>query len=91
MVSSGKIAYSASAKQTYQAEVDSLMAKLNVALKNASRERQAQTMANSIVAAKKKDNPDMTKAEIKKANQTGSYCGSYRRWCKENAYRDYRS
>ncbi|MFR4579762.1 MAG: hypothetical protein ACLT76_09265 [Clostridium fessum] len=26
-------------------------------------------MANSIVAAKKKDNPDMTKAEIKKANQ----------------------
>lgn len=69
MVSSGKIAYSASAKQTYQAEVDSLMAKLNVALKNAPRERQAQTMANSIVAAKKKDNPDMTKAEIKKANQ----------------------
>lgn len=31
------------------------MAKLNVALKNAPRERQAQTMANSIVAAKKKD------------------------------------
>lgn len=69
MVNSGKIAYSASAKQTYQTEVDSLMGKLNVALKNAPRERQAQTMANSIVAAKKKDNPDMTKAEIKKANQ----------------------
>lgn len=69
MVNTGKIAYSASAKQTYQAEVDSLMAKLNVALKNAPRERQAQTMANSIVTAKKKDNPDMTKAEIKKANQ----------------------
>ena len=69
MVNTGKIAYSASAKQTYQAEVDSLMAKLNVALKNAPRERQAQTMANSIVASKKKDNPDMTKAEIKKANQ----------------------
>ena len=69
MISSGKIAYSASAKQTYQVEVDSLMSKLNVALKNAPRERQAQTMANSILAAKKKDNPDMTKAEIKKANQ----------------------
>ena len=69
MVNSGKIAYSVSAKQTYQTEVDSLMAKLNVALKNAPRERQAQTMANSIVSAKKKDNPDMTKAEIKKANQ----------------------
>lgn len=68
-VNTGKIAYSASAKLTYQAEVESLMAKLNVSLKNAPRERQAQTMANSIVAAKKKDNPDMTKAEIKKANQ----------------------
>lgn len=69
MVSTGKIAYSASAKATYQTEVDSLMAKLNVALKNAPRERQAQVIANAAVAAKKKDNPDMTKAEIKKANQ----------------------
>ena len=69
MVTTGKIAYSASAKAAYQSEVDSLMAKLNVALKNAPRERQAQTIANSIVAAKKKDNPDMTKAEIKKESQ----------------------
>lgn len=69
MVNTGKIAYSASAKRAYQEEVDSLMAKLNVALKNAPRERQAQTIANSVVAAKKKDNPDMTKAEIKKASQ----------------------
>ena len=45
------------------------MAKLNVALMNAPRERQAQVIANATVAAKKKDNPDMTKAEIKKANQ----------------------
>lgn len=69
MVNSGKIAYSASAKNTYQSEVDSLMGKLNVSLKNAPRERQAQTIANATVAAKKKDNPDMTKAEIKKASQ----------------------
>lgn len=69
MVTTGKIAYSASAKATYQPEVTSLMAKLNVALKNAPRERQAQTIANSIVDAKKKENPDMTKAEIKKAGQ----------------------
>ena len=69
MVNTGKIAYSASAKRAYQEEVDSLMAKLNVALKNAPRERQAQTIANSVVAAKKKDNPDMTKAEVKKASQ----------------------
>lgn len=69
MVSAGKIAYSSSAKATYSDEVKSLEAKLNLALKNAPRERQAQTMANAIVAAKKKDNPDMTKGEIKKASQ----------------------
>ena len=69
MINTGKIAYSASAKNTYQREVNSLMAKLNVALSNAPRERQAQVMANASVAAKRKENPDMTKAEIKKANQ----------------------
>src|SRR5574344_743991 len=69
MINAGKIPYSASAKAAYQKEVDSLDAKLNVALKNAPRERQAQIMANAIVAAKKKDNPDMTKSESKKANQ----------------------
>jgi len=69
MVTTKDIPYSASAKQIYQTEVDSLNAKLNIALKNAPRERQAQTMANAIVMAKKQDNPDMTKAEIKKAGQ----------------------
>lgn len=69
MMSTGKIAYSASAKATYQEEVDSLLAKLNVALMNAPRERQAQVIANATMAAKKQDNPDMTSAEIKKANQ----------------------
>ena len=69
ILSAGKVQYSAEAKKTYQAEVDSLKAKLNIALKNAPRERQAQTMANAVVAAKKQDNPDMTKAEIKKASQ----------------------
>ena len=69
MINTGKIAYSASAKAAYQSEVDSLDAKLNIALKNAPRERQAQIMANAKVAAKRKDNPDMTKGEIKKAGQ----------------------
>ena len=69
MVNTGKIAYSASAKAAYEPEVTSLMAKLNAALKNAPRERQAQVIANATVAAKKKDNPDMTSSEIKKANQ----------------------
>lgn len=69
ILSSGKVPYSASAKETYQAEVDALNAKLNIALKNAPRERQAQTMANAVVAAKKQDNPGMTSGEIKKASQ----------------------
>lgn len=69
MVTTGKIAYSSSAKATYQAEVDSLSAKLNVALKNAPRERQAQVIANAAVNAKKQANPDMTRKEIKKLSQ----------------------
>lgn len=69
MVTTGKVAYSATAKATYQKEVDSLNAKLNVALKNAPKERQAQIMANATVSAKKQANPDMTKGEIKKASQ----------------------
>lgn len=69
MVNTGKIEYSSSAKATYSDEVNSLMYKLNDALKNAPRERKAQAIANSVVEAKKKANPDMTKAEIKKASQ----------------------
>ena len=69
MISTGKITYSRSAKETYRQEYDSLMAKLNVAKKNAPRERQAQLIANTVVNAKKQDNPDMSKGEIKKASQ----------------------
>lgn len=69
MMNTGKIEYSAAAKATYRNEVSSLDAKLNIALKNAPRERQAQLMANAVVKAKKQDNPDMTKAEKKKIGQ----------------------
>lgn len=69
MVTAGKIEYSASAKKVYQEEVDHLMSQLNVALKNAPRERQAQALANTAVAAKKQANPDMTNKEIKKVSQ----------------------
>ncbi len=65
----GKIQYSPSAKKVYQAEVDYLNAHLNIALKNAPRERDAQLRANTIVKAKIKANPDMTSGEIKKASQ----------------------
>lgn len=69
ILSAGKIEYSSSAKKTYQEEVDHLMSQLNVALKNAPRERQAQVMANAAVNAKKQDNPDMKPGEIKKLSQ----------------------
>lgn len=61
--------YSSSAATTYKQEVDSLHAKLNVAAKNAPRERRAQAIANSQVKAKIQDNPDMDKKEIRKASQ----------------------
>lgn len=69
MVHTGKIEYSSSAKEAYKSEVASLTSKLNVSLKNAPRERLAQTMANAKVEARKKEYPDMTKAEIKKVSQ----------------------
>ena len=69
MINTPDISYSKDARQRYQREVDSLNAKVNVALKNAPKERQAQTMANAIVQAKRQANPDMTRKEIKKAGQ----------------------
>lgn len=67
--STGTLKYSASAKEIYQKEVDHLNSQLNIALKNAPRERKAQAIANSVVKAKKQDNPDMDKKDIKKASQ----------------------
>ena len=69
MVTTGKIQYSASAKAAYEPEVKSLMAKLNTALLNAPRERQAQLRANAEVNAKRAENKDMKPADIKKAGQ----------------------
>lgn len=69
MMSAGKIAYSASAKRTYQNEVASLDAKLNLANANAPKERKAQVIANAKIASMRQKYPDMTKAEIKKASQ----------------------
>lgn len=68
-ITSGKIAYSPSAKKTYKAEVDSLEDKLNKSLMNAPKERKAQLLANAEVAAKKKANPDMKPGDLKKASQ----------------------
>lgn len=69
MATTGKIAYSRTAKEAYKAEVDSLNAKLQETLLNKPRERQAQTIANSIINAKKQANPGMKKDELKKLSQ----------------------
>ena len=69
MVSTGKIKYSATAKNTYQPEVDSLMSKLNDSLLNATRERAAQRMTNAEIKAKKLADPNMKSGDIKKASQ----------------------
>lgn len=69
IANTGKIAYSKAAKDTYRAEYDSLMYKLNNALLNATRERAAQRKTNAEVEAKKLANPNLSKSDIKKANQ----------------------
>lgn len=69
-LATGKTTYSSSARATYQAEVDSLDAKLNVAASNAPKERRAQAVANSTVRAKVQDNPDIDKKELNKVKRT---------------------
>lgn len=68
-LNTGKIAYSASAKATYQEEVTSLNNKLTLAMSNKPKERQAQLIANSRIKAKKQEYPDLTKKELKKVKQ----------------------
>lgn len=65
-VNTKPIPMSESAKAVYAPQVKSLTHKLNVALQNAPRERQAQVVANTIVAAKKQNYPDMEKSDLKK-------------------------
>ena len=69
MVNTKDIPYSPAAKKEYAPQVNRLDAALNVALKNAPKERQAQTIANATVQAKKAAYPDLTKKELKKIGQ----------------------
>ena len=69
LISTPNYKYSTDSKNKYLEEVKSLDSKLNIALLNAPKERQAQVIANSVVAAKKKEYPDLTKKEIKKISQ----------------------
>lgn len=65
----GKVAYSSSAAKKYSDVVNTLKAKLNNALVNAPREREAQRRANAIVKAKTEADPNVTAGDIKKASQ----------------------
>ena len=79
IMSTGKIAYSKTAKEVYRKEVSDLNIKLNEALKNAPRERMANIKTAAEIDRKIKNimdaNPGMTRKEaskkldIKKANQ----------------------
>jgi hypothetical protein len=60
------IKVSDSAKRVYSNEVATLNAKLNLAKKNAPRERQAQLLANQVVSQKRQANPDMDSDDLKK-------------------------
>nr|DAD63868.1 MAG TPA: RNA dependent RNA polymerase [Caudoviricetes sp.] len=55
------------AKLKYKDQVDSLQNKLNIALSNSPRERQAQLIANKVIAEKR--TPDMQKDQLKKLKQ----------------------
>ena len=69
LISTPNYKYSTDSKNKYSEEVKSLDSKLKLALLNAPKERQAQVIANSVVSAKKKAYPDLTKKEIKKISQ----------------------
>jgi hypothetical protein len=58
--------YSPSAKAAYSNEVTRLQSALNLALRNAPLERQAQVLANAMVRQRRQDYPDMEEAELKK-------------------------
>ena len=66
--STGRIEMSKTAKETYSTEVSRLEAALDIAARNAPKERRAQAIANSQIKAKIQDNPDMDKKELRKAS-----------------------
>jgi len=66
MVNTKTTPYSPSAKAAYSKEVARLDAALNLALRNAPLERQAQILANAVVREKQHAYPDMDEADLKK-------------------------
>lgn len=74
LISTGNMKTNPQAKETYKAEVKSLNDKLNIALMNAPRERQANLKATAEVNAKKQaykeaNGTDMKREDVKKISQ----------------------
>ena len=65
--SSPNLVVNKEAKLKYRDQVESLQHKLNTALANSPRERQAQLIANKVIAEKR--DPDMQKDQLKKLKQ----------------------
>lgn len=65
-VNTGAVVASPSAKAAHSKQVASLDAKLNVALRNAPRERAAQVIANTILRQKRAADPEMDAPTLKK-------------------------
>lgn len=68
-VYTGRLQRNATAAKAYSEEVESLKIALDMALKNAPRERQAQLIARSVVTAKKQANEDISAKELGKIAQ----------------------
>jgi hypothetical protein len=66
LINTKSLPYSPSAKKAFNPEVQSLNAKLNIAIRNRPLERQAQVIANTMVHAKRQANPGMDSDDLKK-------------------------
>lgn len=69
MINTEGLKYNRQANEVYKKEVASLNTKLNTALLNATREREAQRRANAEIKAKKLANPNIKKDDLKKISQ----------------------
>lgn len=65
-ISTPPLKYNRQANITYSVEVASLKSKLDIALRNAPLERQAQLLARQNINKQKELNPDMSKEDLKK-------------------------
>ena len=69
IASTQAISYNTASRKKYQAEVDSLDAKLKEAKRNQPKEREAMRRANAEIQEKTSTNPDMKKEDLRKLRQ----------------------